>query len=309
MVRFFLISLFCISILANNSVIAQGCSDAGVCTINNIKDHSLDFTGKKLNNAFKSGITYGLGEIDVKVINPYLEYTGIINQKISLSGKITYAFVYGELANTSNLGDLFLSSTYSFREKENSNLNMLIGAKIPFNSSNIKENSNALPMHYQTSLGTYDLILGANYSYENLGISIAWQQPFINSNKNEFISPIDQNLPEFKYQSTNSYNRKGDVILRASYKIPLFERSFSIRPGLLGIYHLSDDTYLDQSNNEQSISGSKGLTLNGNLFLNYRFSEKIQLELSVGFPFITRDSRPDGLTRKLVAGLEYTYLF
>jgi len=164
-------------------------------------------------------------------------------------------------------------------------------------------------MHYQSSLGTYDLIVGVNYSIMDLGVSLALQQPIINSNENEFIQPTDQNLAEYKYSSTNSFNRKGDLVLRASYYLMVSENKFYVRPGLLGIYHLDDDSYKDQNGVEQSIDGSKGLTLNANIFLNYRFSESKSLELSFGFPFVTRDQRPDGLTREFVSGLEYTYSF
>ncbi|PLX13860.1 MAG: hypothetical protein C0597_10935 [Marinilabiliales bacterium] len=294
----------------NHIAKAQGCSDAGICTINNIKDHSFNIPNElKDRNFFKSGITFGIGEHSINVINPYLEYTGFVTNKLSLSGKITYAFVSGELANTNNLSDFIFSSNLVLFQEVLTSLNVVLGAKIPLNSSNIKEEDNPLPMHYQSSLGTYDLIVGVNYSIMDFGISMALQQPIINSNENEFIKPLDQNAIEYKYSSTNSYNRKGDVVLRASYYLKVNENKFYIRPGLLGIYHLGNDTFKDQNGVEQSINGSKGLTLNANLFLNYRFSESKQLEFSFGFPFVTRDQRPDGLTRELVSGLEYTYSF
>ena len=289
---------------------SQGCSDAGVCTINNIKDHSLNIANESLHRSyFHSGITYGLGEYDISYVNPYLEYTGVLSPKFSLSGKITYAFISGELAKVNNLSDVTISSSIVLTENETSLINAVVGVKIPLNKSNIKEGENLLPMHYQSSLGTYDLIVGANYTLINLGVSIAWQQPLVNSNDNEFMKPVNTTLPEYKYTSTKSYQREGDVMLRVSYDYSLAERRLTIRPGILGIYHLAEDSYVDGSGIRQNIEGSQGLTLNGNLFLTYRFSNSKQLELSVGSPFVTRKSRPDGLTRKVVAGLEYTYSF
>lgn len=289
---------------------SQGCSDAGVCTINNIKDHSLNVTNESLHrSSFHSGITYGLGEYDISYVNPYIEYTGVISPKFSLSGKITYAFISGELANVNNLSDVTISSSFVLNENETSLINAVVGVKIPLNNSNIKKDENPLPMHYQSSLGTYDLIVGANYTLINFGISVAWQQPIVNSNDNEFLKPADNTLTEYKYTSTNSFQREGDVMLRVSYDLSLTENNLTIRPGLLGIYHLAEDSYVDGSGIRQDIEGSQGLTLNGNLFLTYRFSDSKQLELSVGSPFIARESRPAGLTRKVVAGLEYTYSF
>jgi len=294
----------------NSKAFSQGCSDAGVCTINTIKDHSFNLSEEiKKRNFFNSGITYGIGEHSVTMINPYVEYTNLVSKKISLSGKLVYAFVNGDLANTNNLSDLIISFNYSMLNTEMNNISLVLGVKIPLDNSNIKENNSPLPMHYQSSLGTYDLIIGANYVYQNLGLSFAFQQPIVNSNENEFLSPTNPLLKESKYQSTNSYDRQSDLMLRLSYQVMLFDNNLTIRPGLLGIYHLLDDTYIDQNNIEQVITGSQGLTLNGNIFINYNISNTKQIELSVGSPFITRNSRPDGLTRKLVTGIEYTYSF
>jgi hypothetical protein len=204
---------------------------------------------------------------------------------------------------------LIITSNKHIYLKELSALSLTLGAKIPLNNSNLKNEGNALPMHYQTSLGTYDLIVGLNYIYMDLGVSLAWQQPIVNSNENEFIAPTDPNLDEEKYLSTNAYDRKGDLISRITYNVDLIENKLILRPGVLAIYHLANDTYTDQSDNEMEITGSKGVTLNLNLFLSYNFTENKYLELAIGRPMITRDARPDGLTRKLVLGLEYTHSF
>jgi hypothetical protein len=213
------------------------------------------------------------------------------------------------LANTNNLSDIVLAVNYNFMNKEESAASVIIGAKIPLNNSNVTINNNSLPMHYQSSLGTYDLIFGVNYLQNKLGVSLALQQPVIQSNENEFITPTDPNLKEFKYQSTNQYERKGDIVNRISYNFSLLENKLYVRPGILNIYHLGNDIYYDESNIKTEIKGSNGLTVNGNIFIAYRFTPSKQLELSIGSPFITRDSRPDGLTRKLVVGLEYLYSF
>lgn len=82
-----------------------------------------------------------------------------------------------------------------------------------------------------------------------------------------------------------------------------------IKPAVLAIYHLNNDSYFNDANKEVVIDGSKGLTLNGNLFLNYHITDRKLLEVSFGFPFVTRTARPDGLTREFVIGLEYSYSF
>ena len=75
------------------------------------------------------------------------------------------------------------------------------------------------------------------------------------------------------------------------------------------IYHLINDKYTDEFNVEQEITGSQGLTLNGNIYLDYEINRKNKIQINMGMPFIVRDSRPDGLTRSFIANLEYRIKF
>lgn len=288
---------------------AQGCSDAGICTINTIKDQYLHNEETSYKNTVKAGLTYGIGEYDLRVTNPYTEISVKLLNKLLLAGKIGYSFNYGELANTNNLSDLILTGNYDLYKTEFTYVSFLGGIKIPLNNANTMDNDSSLPMHYQSSMGTYDLLLAINYVYQNFGLTVAYQQPIINANENEFLSPDDLTTIRSKYYSTNMFERKSDLMGRLSYKFSLAKNRLSIKPSLLGIYHLDNDTYIDGTNVEQEILGSKGLTLNFNVFLNYHLKENKQIELSFGTPFITRDTIPDGLTRKLVVGLEYIYSF
>jgi hypothetical protein len=307
---FFFTLILALSLFLNQSVKGQGCSDAGICTLNSFKDQSINFSSEETNrNLFKTGLTYGIGEREIKYINPYLEYSNLLTDKLTVSGKLVYAFIDGELASTNNLSVIFIAFDYSVFVKELSKTSVLLGLKIPLNSSDMLNNNSPLPMHYQTSLGTYDLIIGINYLYNKLGVSLALQQPISNSNRNEFFTTDDIDLLEYNYKSTNFYERKGDIMNRISYNIPLMNNKFIIRPSVLSIYHLANDTYIDEFDEEQEIEGSQGLTVNGNLFFTYNFSDNKQVEISLGSPFITRDARPDGLTRKIVAGIEYKYSF
>ena len=78
---------------------------------------------------------------------------------------------------------------------------------------------------------------------------------------------------------------------------------------LLSIYHLGNDTYEDTNNVEKEIEGSGGLTVNLNLFLDYRLSHNSSLNFIVGSPIAVRKVRPDGLTRSFIATIAYGYQF
>jgi len=286
-----------------NSVKAQGCSDAGFCTIHSLKPDEQN--GGLLQNNLSAGISYGKGENGISVVSPYFEYTRNISKYWSVSSKFLYSSVKGDLGSLNGAADGFISSNYSV----GTGTGLTLGLKIPFNDGNSMINGIPAPMAYQTSLGTLDVIAGINHSYENFQFMAAFQQP-LSQNKNQFFTDLYPAGSDAKnYQSTNNYKRSGDILLRASYTFSLANGSFKIIPGILPIYHLSNDKFTDGADIEQSIDGSQGLTLNGNLFLVYSVDKKNAIELSFGAPLKSRTTRPDGLTRKFAVSLEYKTSF
>jgi hypothetical protein len=163
-------------------------------------------------------------------------------------------------------------------------------------------------MDYQASLGTFDLIFGIGYEFKKLQFVAAIQQP-LTQNDNRFIAtnyPTDSKLRTF--QSTNKFQRSGDILLRVSYPFSLNSK-LQFTPSILPIYHLTNDKYTYEFNIKKEINGSQGLTLNGNNYLDYEINSKNIIQINMGMPFIVRDSRPDGLTRSLIANLEYRIKF
>ncbi len=309
MIKQISVFVFAMTILVNKSK-AQGCSDAGVCTIHSIKNSAEAHESKEgTKNDLNIGFGYGIGERSTNNYTGYLEYTRSISAKTSLTGKLSYNTITGELANTSGPGDLFLSVNHAFDIKKKWQKSFVVGVKLPFDRADIVKNGIHLPMPYQTSLGTVDLVLALNYSLKSFGVTLALQQPLKARNENKFLPGDYPAIPiTLKYWPSNEFERKGDVVGRVSYRFKTGER-FSIRPGLLGIYHLGNDSYVDNNKNRRPIYNSTGLTLNGNVFLDYRLKNGNGFELSLGTPFIVRDQRPDGLTRKIVATIEYQFSY
>lgn len=289
---------------------AQGCSDAGVCTLHSIKNNAEAHESKDgKRNDLAIGFGYGKGERSTDNYTWYLEYTRSLGSRTSLTGKLGYSVINGELANTAGLTDLFLSVNHAFGTKDKWKKSFVIGVKLPFDGADITKRNIHLPMPYQTSLGTIDLVLALNYNRSHFGATLAWQQPLKAMNENKFLASFYPNEPLAPlYWPTNGFERKGDLVGRVSYSINTGNR-FSIRSSLLGIYHLANDTYLDAVKNRRPVYNSTGLTLNGNLFLGYRLRNGNGFELSLGTPFVVREQRPDGLTRKFVASLEYQFSF
>jgi hypothetical protein len=308
MKRFY--SLLLPAVFIINKSNAQGCSDAGVCTLHSIKNNAEGHDSKKgKKNDLTIGFGYGKGERSTNNYTWYAEYTRSLTKRTSVTGKLNYSAISGELANSSGLGDLFLSVNHAFDIKKKWQKSFVVGVKLPFDGADITKNGIHLPMPYQTSLGTTDLVLAINYNRKSFGATLALQQPLKARNENKFLPGDYPTVPlALKYWPTNEFERKGDLVGRVSYNIKT-SRRFSIRPSLLGIYHLANDTYADDNKMRRPIYNSTGLTLNGNVFLDYKLKNGSGFELSLGTPFIVRDQRPDGLTRKFVASVEYQFSF
>ncbi|MFL5730645.1 MAG: hypothetical protein ACJ75J_14250 [Cytophagaceae bacterium] len=287
---------------------AQGCSDAGVCTINSFKNYPGNTAKDSLHSAsLLTGIFYGIGEQKTNVYTYFAEFNSGIGKRISCSVKMTMTSIQGELAKNAGLSDLFLSSSYRLNLSGTSRSSIVLGMKIPLNHANAKNFGNPLPMVYQLSLGTYDLIAGYSLIYKGIGLSLGYQQPLINANHNGFI-PAPHSFPNelgLNYLPTNGYQRKADILARLTYNLRLEKYKLAFRPGLLPIYHLGNDSYADASGQRISLDGSKGLTLNGTASIDFNLNKNNTFELTAARPFIARKTIPDGLLRHFLVGLMY----
>lgn len=290
-------------VFCNMIVKSQGCSDAGFCTINSFKPSAGKTQPATYKNQFRIGTSGGGADNDITVFSALLEYSRQINKSFSIDTKVVFLSQSGNSISVAGISDVFVTINYAISKK----VELILGAKIPLSDANKQKNGLALPMDYQSSLGTFDVIVGLGYNLEKWKFSIGWQQP-ISQNSNTFIAenyPI--NSPLRGFQSTSSYLRRGDVLLRVSYPFEL-SKKLLFTPGILPIYHLANDEFFN-SNGKQIINGSKGLTLNANAYLNYKINEKNALEFNVGSPLVVRDVRPDGLTRSFVATIQYQLSF
>jgi hypothetical protein len=287
------------------SAFSQGCSDAGFCSINHVKPTNQD-SSTLLKNRLSLGIGYGLGDFGVTVTTPYIEYQRSFGANWSAGVKVGYLIADGKLAVTSDLSDAYLTVARALWKQK---IKTSVSLKLPFNDGN-KSHGFELPMNYQTSLGTVDLIAALTYlPFKGFGVTVALQQPLTQNNNQFDPTSKPYGLAAQNYQTTSGYHRKGDFLLRVNYTLPIIKNKLELTPGLLPIYHLDQDSYVDQSGIRHTIMGSEGLTFNANLFVVYKLNSKNILEFSYGSPLVARKARPDGLTRKYVFAVEYKILF
>ena len=299
----FIFLTFSLLILLTNYSFGQGCSDAGFCTINSFKPNSGDSI-KAIKNQFKIGAFFGNADNSISVYGNYLEYNRQLNDRFGVALKLTTLAQNGNDISAFGLSDVFLNANYKASEK----LKLTLGTKIPLSNAGKSLNNLPLPMDYQASLGTFDLIFGIGYEIKKVQLVAAIQQPLTQNNNQFFadIYPVNSKLRSF--QTTNEFRRSGDVLLRVSYPISLIKK-LKLTPSILPIYHLANDKYTDEFNVEKEIRGSQGLTLNGNIYLDYEINRKNIIQINMGMPFVSRKSRPDGLTRSFIANFEYSIKF
>lgn len=290
--------------LANmTAVFGQGCSDAGFCTMDSFKPDGTDSVAAQ-QHQLKVGAFVGGADYDILVYGNYLEYNRQLNEKLGLDFKITTLGQSGNGIAVFGVSDVFVTANYRATES----LKLTLGTKIPLGRGNTTLNNLPLPLDYHASLGTFDLIFGVGYAFRNLQVVAAIQQP-LTQNNNQFLAsayPVDNAL--YQFQSTRNFVRRGDVLLRLTFPFDIGHK-LRLSPSLLPIYHLANDKYTDALNVEREILGSRGLTLNGNIYLDYEVNTKSSLQLNLAMPFVVRTARPDGLTRSFIANLEYRIRF
>jgi hypothetical protein len=301
--------LLCLLLIAAVSRMqAQGCSDAGLCSIEVLKPTSGSDI-EESPNQLQIGFSAGSADYNIGVFGGHLGYSRQLGSSWSVDTKITFLAQSGNDISVAGLGDVFANLNYMVSQK----FTILAGIKIPLMKADRRYNELMLPMDYQSSLGTLDLLAGIKYTTVKWQVTAALQLP-LQQNENTFdpdFYPPQSPLVEF--QNTNEFHRQADVLLHLSRIIPMSDR-ITITPGLLGIYHLDEDTFIEYEGIADNpvvypITGSDGLTLNGTVFVDIKSGADGSFSFNLGFPFVVREARPDGLTRSFVAGAGYSLRF
>ena len=142
---------------------AQGCSDAGFCSIGSFKNTAAS-ADEKYSNSLTFGSAFGIGEQSVFVVTPYLQFDKKLNKGWQIQAKVTYnnANKYGY--SISGLGDGYVIGVKSWDNKHKGKNAINFGLKFPLNNADNKSNGTILPLAYQSTLETTDLIVGLCYS-------------------------------------------------------------------------------------------------------------------------------------------------
>jgi hypothetical protein len=304
--------------------VAQGCSDAGFCTMGAMKpdqpfNKKMPLKLRSMEVSFYRGTTTLTPVVYVATLDMSFN---LFDDKTFFQLKLPYQAVKGNFGDTGGLGDISVCFTRTLISTEKFDIGLSIGGKIPSNNANLKDDVHnlALPMYYQTSLGTYDAIAGLSLVTRKWLFATGIQHPF-NENNNEFVWGNENTGWTKEYNNGNgedyvvSYNRafhlkRGtDVMLRIERNFRFTRFNFSA--GLLPIFRITKDEIENPagSGTRVKLDGTTGMALSGIVTAGYSFNIKTGIRLLVGHKITQRDVNPDGLTRELVTTLSYFYRF
>lgn len=311
------------SLSAVTGVYAQGASDPGFSSVGAMRSHSTAMVTDDVYEFDNSSVSLSNGfaqaEEDVMIVTPQLETRMHLRDMGYFDIKIPIVSTNGELGKITNLGNVLATYTHVFYPNNSyyGSSNWLFqatgGFSIGMGTGNERDGrSRPLPMVYQPSLGTTDLIVGGSVTFKKyVTFAAAYQLPVYQYNMNAYTGfhPVNDNIYSSNYQPTKNFYRKSDVMVRLEGHYS--GQRAGIAAGPLVTYHLANDLYMNLDGRYKEIDGSTGLTLNiaGNVFV--RFGRYAQWKLDVGGAgsVVNRDVIPDGLSRTWVVIPRLSYTF
>lgn len=298
---------------------AQGCSDAGFCTMGAMKpDQNYNRRIALKLRSIEFNYYRGTSLVTPIIYAANIDFNLAVTDRSSLQIKLPYQWIKGTLGENADLGDISLSFTQNIKTTNRWSFNGTLGAKIPTNDANAKVNnawtngqSTPLHMYYQTSLGSYDGIAGFSMINQDwlfaTGIQIAFTE-----NGNEFVWGGFPNYPDPEYVARYDrgihLKRGTDIMLRIERNFKFTNFNFTL--GALNIYRITkDNAIVPGTETRADLDGTLGLALSVIGTFGYQFDVNSSIKLIQGIKLVDRDVNPDGLTRNEVFSLSYVYKF
>lgn len=304
-------------------LLAQGCSDAGFCTMGAMKPDQLYSKEAAIKiRSIELNQYRGKTTLTPVVYVTTFDLTVGINTRNFFQIKIPYQRIDGNLTQRwynkpiSGLGDISLSFTRNLKSTHKYEINASIGTKIPVNNADLEdERGHDLHMYYQTSLGTFDIVAGGAFITKKWLLATGIQIPVIHNNKNNFVYQEWEDYPSWKYITDHDTHPPGtelrrgtDIMLRAERNFRYSNYSFNI--GLLPIFRITPDkSYNPATGDATAIDETTGMALSALVGASYHFNVNSSLKLMYGRKITNRDFNPDGLTRHAVASISIVHRF
>ena len=297
--QFILVSSF---IFLHQTVLAQGCSDAGFCTIGNFNAIHQQ-AGEQIlqKNEIDISFIYGTHGKSEKFYQPQINYRFIKKSGAFYELRLPFNIAKNTNTGISNSGIGDATITYNSRIKK---IDYSLGLRVSFTNADksVKNSMGSLPMYLQSGLGTTDILIVANYDIVKfIRVSTGVQLPVLQYNKNIAVF-----TDVIGVVTGTGYRRMPDALLKLTGHYATGK--IKVSGGVLSIFHLAND-YYNTSHGKYVLQQSKGTTINFNVELGYALSNKITFDLLFAEPIVTRKNIPDGLARSRIFAPKITYSF
>ena len=288
----------------NLLVSGQGCSDAGACSVD-ILNFSPGHEQKTRKITLSFDQSFALGEHFIFISQSTLGVQYKITKTTRAELRVPFIFTYGNLGYTYGAGDLIISLSQDFFKDKNYQVTGIIGSRLKVNNADFTFDGQPLPMAYQTSLGTYDIITGVQYSRMKWNFYVAYQHPF-GRNENRYLVPPGETNPDKQYFESAYLKRGDDLYARLRYHLAL-KSDRSLIFTLLSIYRIQKSEIIKNDQNVV-LDGSNGLTMNPGITYSTALKNDRKLSLQLAAPVIDRNYRADGLTRNVIISVRISNL-
>ncbi len=291
----------------------QGCSDAGFCTMGAMRPNQSYSSKSSIKLRSVEFLQYvGVTKFNDVILTSLVDINLAVGKRGSVQLKLPYTFVSGPLAHTSGMSDISYSYTHALLRKKTFQILGTVGGKLPTNNSNkLSSDGRALPMYYQTSLGTYDIVAGISFVTRNWLVAAGYQQA-LNKNDNQFRwsqwSGSSLNAQALEYSVSWDLKRGKDVMFRV-------ERNFrstkwNAYVGLLSIYRFTKDEVSKGTENVRVLAtGTDGVAITALTGIGYRFNTVVAIKGLFGYKVLSRLHNADGLSRDYVSSLSLEIQF
>ena len=296
----------CVFLYTTQTLLAQGCSDAGVCSIGTM--HAANSGDSAPTASVGLTLSAGKGDGGAGVYSSQLELGYSVTPEFKVNAKLPFTVVSGNLGTVSGLSDIIASVSYDIKVSETIALSANGGLRIATGDASTSINSSPLPMQYQTSLGTTDILLGVAATIDSVWFTaVGFQLPIISSNKNGFDTATTLFAPADAkdFPPSRNLTRSADISIR--FERIFLANDFTYSIGVLPIFHVANDTYLNSLGATTTLTGSAGVTLNITGSCSYQVDNNVQFKAILAAPAIVREIRPDGLTRSVLLSINATY--
>ena len=281
-------------LVSGASALAQGCSDAGICTMGSMRTGATT-TAQQRSIYTSLSSSFGIGEQGVTILHAVPEVTLPLFDNGILRASIPLVRASGSLGTNEGIGDASINYTHSLYRDDDMEMGLTAGVRVATGTTNAQRSAGkALPMPYQTGLGTTDLVAGFSAIIDQWTLAAGYQRVVVDRNSNTYH---DEDLGYF---TSHQLRRGDDAMLRVSRRFQV--GGVDLAPSVLAIYRVQGDRVMNVN-----VEGSRGLTLNVAFAAMTPISDRFTLRLDLASPIVVRQVRADGLTRAFVATLEMSY--